>query len=95
MKIFVTLELEVTNAQVAGYLIDQVNANPQTRERGADALALDFAAVDFLLDAVAPSYPKPTTTETDIAVEVFVDGYYRRDWLKGFGLSATAVEGAQ
>lgn len=92
-KVVVTLTLDVADDQVADFLIAQFATNkidpanaevmtgPGVETPGA-ALALDFALADFLVNAVAP-------LATHIEAEVDPNAYYRRDWLKGFGLSAT------
>lgn len=88
-KLAIALVVDVDDDQVAGYLAGQVNANPLTKERGAAPLDLDFATLDFLLDAIAPARPKDWENG---AGDDFLDRYHSRQWLRKFRLSATLSE---
>jgi hypothetical protein len=56
-KLAITLTVDVDDERIADYLAGAISANPMTRERGASPLGLDYALLDFLLDAVAPECP--------------------------------------
>ena len=88
-RITVSLTIDLDDDQVAGYLFERINANPLTKERGASPLDLDYATLDFLLDAVQPRYPQKHRTAEDVAVDAFNDLYHAREWLRNFQLSAT------
>lgn len=88
-KLAITLTVDVDDDLVAGYLAGQVNANPPTKERGADPLSLDFATLDFLLDAIAPTLSKERGNGDG---DDFVDLYHGRQWLRELRLSAKLSE---
>ena len=91
-RLTATLAIDLDDDQVASYLLERINANPLTRERGAEPLDLDYATLDFLLDAVQPRHPlasSATHEETDKVFDAFEESYQAREWLRNFSLSAT------
>jgi len=88
-RITVTLTIDLGDDHVADYLIERINANPLTRERGASPLDLDYATLDFLLDAVQPRHPQDRRDAEDVVVDAFEELYQAREWLRNFQLSAT------
>ena len=88
-KLVIALTVDVDDERIADYLASAISANPMTRERGADPLGLDYALLDFLLDAVAPEYPPgPFDVEgRDFDPNSLVEIYQAREWLRGFQLS--------
>lgn len=94
-RLTVTLAVDLDDAAVAQYLLDRVNANPLTLERGADPLSLDYAMLDFLLEAVQPRHPRaqPSAAAGDDGdVDAFEAVYQERAWLRNFRLGATVEE---
>lgn len=87
-RITVTLTIDLDDDQVADYLIERINANPLTRERGASPLSLDYATLDFLLDAVQPRHPQGRRAAEDVVVDAFEELYQAREWLRNLQLSA-------
>lgn len=94
-RLVVTLTVELDDAAVAQHLVDTVNANPLTLERGADPLNLDYALLDFLLDAVQPRHPRAQQGAAgggDGDVDAFESAYQGRAWLRNFRLTAAVGE---
>jgi hypothetical protein len=89
-RITVTLTIDLDDDQVADYLIERINANPLTRERGASPLGLDYATLDFMLDAVQPRHPQEHRAAEDVVVDAFEELYQARVWLRNFQLRATS-----
>ena len=88
-RITITFTIDLDDDQVADYLIERINANPLTKERGASPLDLDYATLDFLLDTVQPRHPQDRRAAKDVAVDAFEELYHAREWLRNFQLSAT------
>jgi hypothetical protein len=88
-KLAITLTVDVDDEHIAGYLAGAISANPMTRERGADPLGLDYALLDFLLDAVAPEYPPGhfDAEGVDFDPNGRVEVYQAREWLRNYRLS--------
>jgi len=88
-KLAITLVVDVDDERIADYLAGTIAANPTTRERGADPLGLDYALLDFLLDAVAPEYPPGhfDVEGKDFDPNSLIEVYQAREWLRGFRLS--------
>lgn len=94
-RLTVTLTVDLDDAAIAQYLAERINANPPTLERGADPLSLDYAMLDFLLDAVQPRHPRaqPSAAAGDDGdVDAFEAVYQERVWLRNFRLGATVEE---
>lgn len=91
-RLTVTLTLDIADAAIAQYLAEHINANPLTLERGADPLALDYATLDFLLEAVQPRHPRAQRSalvSDGGGVDAFEADYQGRAWLLNFRLGAT------
>jgi hypothetical protein len=91
-RLTVTLTVDLDDDAVAQYLAERINANPPTLERGANSLALDYATLDFLLEAVQPRHPRAQPSAAaggNGGVDAFEAMYQERAWLRNFRLTAT------